>query len=50
MVYTKNTTLNPEVVRDVIPALFELLRSEGCRSSGCSGALHLCLYSPLYGW
>lgn len=29
MVYTKNTTLNPEVVRDVIPALFELLHSEG---------------------
>lgn len=28
MVYTKNTTLNPEAVRDVIPALFELLRSE----------------------
>lgn len=28
MVYTKNTTLNPEVVRDVIPVLFELLRSE----------------------
>jgi len=26
--YTKNTTLNPEAVRDVIPVLFELLRSE----------------------
>ncbi len=29
MVYTKNTTLNPEALRDVIPPLFELLRSEG---------------------
>jgi len=28
MVYTKNTTFNPEVVRDAIPALFELLGSD----------------------
>jgi hypothetical protein len=28
MVYTKNTTLNPEAVCDVNPALFELLGSD----------------------